>query len=153
MAWKTLTADDVQTRLTAAEFAAITTAAKQNAQTAEALVASAIESVTVEVRGYVGACKSNTLGAGDTIPDELETSALALIRRYLFTRLPGMKSLFDDIRQKECDDALQRLRDTAACRFAIVPPAEPADEQPAGPAVTLVSSRDRVATREKMGGL
>lgn len=152
MPWSALTVADIETRLTEPEVSALTSAATVAGQTKESLIAGAVEAVTAEVRGYVAACSTNTLGPSGTIPYELESSALALIRRYLFTRLPRMKALFDDIRQKECEDALQRLRDTAACRFAIVPPAESGPQAGSG-GVTLISSRQRIAGRKELAGL
>lgn len=136
MAWITLTETEIAGRLAAPELTAVTSAAVRLGQTAEQILAGALKSVTAEVRGYVAACSRNVLGPAGTIPDELEGAALALIRRHLFTRLPKMESLFDDLRQKEAEDALVRLRDTAACRFAIVPPVLPAPaEEQAGDTV------------------
>src|SRR4051794_29328669 len=98
MAWITLTETEVQNRLAKAELTALKSAAIAAGQTASAILAAAIAAVVGEVRGYVA--KKNTLGAAGTIPEELESTTLALIRRYLFTRLPGMKGLFDELRQQ-----------------------------------------------------
>lgn len=154
MPWIPITAETVANRLAAAEFAALTTAAKSVSQTSESILAAAVASVTAEVRGYVAACRHNVLGPAGTIPEELESAALALVRRHLASRLP-VKALFDELRQKEAEDALTRLRDTAACKFAIVPPETPAPEnqQASGPSVQLINSRERQATRERMNGL
>jgi len=144
MAWITLTAEKVQGRLTKPEMTAVLTAAKQTEQTAEGLLEEALASVTAEVRGYVSACERNTLGPAGTIPDELETAALAVLRRHLFTRLPNMAALFDELRQTEAKDALTRLRDTARCDFAIVPP-----EEPAPAAEQAQSSSPRICKRKR----
>lgn len=153
MAWITLTELKVQNRLTAPELTALKSAAIAGSQTAAAILAAAIDDIVGEVRGYVG--RRYTLGEAGTIPEELEATALALIRRHLFTRLPGMKGLFDELRQQEAKDALQRLRDVAKGDFVIVPPSDPApsDEQAGGNGVTLIGSRDRVATRDQLSGL
>lgn len=151
--WITLTEEDVQGRLAGAELTALKGAALASGKTAAEVLTQAIGDVTLQVRGYVGACARNTLGETGTIPDELRTAALALIRDFLFTRLPGLQTLNDETRQKETERAVQQLRDAAACKLAIVPPETAAESQAAGPAVQLVSSRTRVATREKMGGL
>jgi hypothetical protein len=153
MAWITLTESKVEARLTKPELAALLTAARQDDQTDAGLLAAAISAVTAEVRGYVAACAKNTLGESGTIPEELESAALALIRRHLFTRLPALRNLYDAIREQETKDALERLRDTAACKFAIVPPVTAAPEQAAGPGVQVISSRTRIATREGLSGL
>ncbi len=153
MGWKLLTETEVQTRLAGAELAALKSAAIATSQTASAILAAAIAAVVGEVRGYVA--KHNTLGAAGTIPEELEASTLALIRRHLFTRLPQMKSLFDELRQQEAKDALQRMRDVAKGDFVIVPPTDvaPNVEQAGGNGTRLIHSRPRQATREKMAGL
>lgn len=152
--WITLTPDKVKTRLTQPELSALLTAAKQDEQTADGLLADAIGAVAKQVRGRVGAHQPNVLGPDATIPDELEASALALVRRHLFTRLPNMASLFDELRQKECDDALAELRDAARGLIAIVPPEAPAPagEQPGG-ASPSIAPRVRIYRREDGEGL
>lgn len=153
MAWISLTEDDVARRLTAAELTALKTAAKASGQDGDEILEEAITDVLKRVRGYVAACQRNILGDGETIPDELRASALALIRDFLFTRLPGMRGLNDEIRQKETDRALAELRDVAACKFLIVQPETESSDQAAGSGVELVDSRDREATRAKTSGL
>jgi len=148
--WNTLTSDDVKTRLTKPELTALLGAARQAEQTDEGLLADAIATVTSEVRGYVAAFPRNRLGADGTIPDELLSAALALLRRHLFTRLPAMKALYDPIREKETEDALTRLRDTAQGRFAIVPPESPAPaaEQAQSGSPSLVAKTRRFGTED-----
>lgn len=153
MSWTTLSTDDIKGRLTGAEFTALTTVARSSGQSADDIIAQALDDTTRRVRGYVAACAHNTLGETGTIPDELKSAALALVREFFFTRLPGMKSLNDETRQKELERAVQELRDTAKCQFAIVPPETAAADQAAGTAITEVNSRTRVATREKLDGL
>lgn len=151
--WITLTEADVLGRLSRPELTALTSAAKATSQTSEGILATAIEVVTRKVRGYVGGCSKNKLGDGNTIPDELTDAALALVRNHLFTRLPGMADLNDTIRQKETENATAELKDVARCLIAIVAPETAAPQQPAGPAIQLVSSRKRQATRTKTSGL
>lgn len=153
MSWITITEEKVQARLAKPELDALLTAATQVAQTASGLLEEAISSVTSEVRGYVAACEKNILGPDGTIPNELEIAALALVRRHLFTRLPGMKRLYDELRQEETKDAIKKLENTAVCKFAILPPETPNEDQAAGPAVQLVSSRTRIAQPSQTAGL
>jgi len=153
MAWITITADDVARRLAAAELSALKTAAKAAGQDGDEILAEAISETTVMVRGYVGGCSRNKLGPIGTIPEELKTATLAMIRDYLFGRLPGMKGLNDELRQKETDRAISMLKSAASCALAIVPPEIEAEAQPSGPAVELVGSNRRRATRSKMKGL
>ena len=155
MSWITLTSEDVARRLSAAEFTSLKTAAKAAGQNGDEILAEAIADVVTHVRGRVAACAKNILGEAGTVPDELKGATLALIRNYLFTRLPAMKALNDEIRQKETEQAREDLKETAACRLAIVPPVTPAAEaeQAAGPSIQLVSSRTRKVTTTTMRGL
>jgi phage gp36-like protein len=155
MSWITIAQDDIEKRLAAAEMTAVTSAATQVGQTPESIIASAIAAVTGEIRGYVAACQKNVLGETGTIPGELEGAALAMIRRYLFTRLPGTSRLLDENRRKETEDAIALLRDVAAGKFAIVAPAAPAPaaQQASGPASQVVSSPDRTRRPSQTAGL
>ena len=118
MSWITLTATNVQSRISGAELAGVNSAALAAGQTAADVLAAALANVIKEVRGYVGV--RNTLGEGETIPDELENATLAVIRYRLLTRLPNMKSLLDANRVKEYEDAIKLLDKVAEGKFAIV---------------------------------
>jgi hypothetical protein len=153
MSWIVLTQALIQGRMSAPEYSAFTSAAIQVSQTPDQILADEINRVTKEVRGYVGSSGKVALGAEGTIPDELEAASLTLLRRNLATRLPRMKSLFDETRQRELSDAMTLLRDVAAYRFRVIADTVEATDQPAGGAVKLVSSRPRVATPRKLRGL
>lgn len=155
MAWITLTAEGVKTRLTGPEYNALTGAARAQGQTPEDVLDKAIAVITTKVRGRVAACKRNKLGPADTVPDEVEDDALALIRNYLFTRFPGLETLNTVTRQKETDVANGNLVDAAKCLIAIVPPEEPAPEnqQAGGAGAQLISPGRRRYTRHTMRGL
>lgn len=153
MAWITVTPADVQNRLAAAELNALKTAAKASSQDGDVILSEAIDNVVAKVRGYVAACERNLLGLPGTIPEELLADTLALIRDYLFTRLPGMRSLNDELRQRETERAERVMRDVARCDFAIVPPEQEAPQQAAGPSVQIISSRKQIATRKQTSGL
>jgi len=150
MSWNTLAESDVQTKLAGAELAALKTAALASGQ-ANPLTA-IISQVVQEVRGYTAACNQNELGAGETIPQELETAALAIIRYRLATRLP-VASLLTDVRKEEYRDALTLLRSVAKCEFRIEQPATPTAQIISGPAVQQVSGECRRVTRTTMKGL
>lgn len=120
MSWITITEEDVKTRLAGAELTAFKTAALSPGQSNP--LPEIISQVTDEIRGYVAACAHNTLDAAGTVPPRLLAPALNMIRYRLATRLPGMKGLIDELRQKEYNDALAVLKDVAACRFAVEDP-------------------------------
>lgn len=153
MAWIALTETLIASRLSGAELTALKSAALGAGQTGDQILADAISATVREVRGYVAANKNNTLGDGETIPDELEHAALALLRHRLGSRLPGVKLFNDEARKAEYDDAVTLLRDVAAGKFGIVPPVTEAAAQAAGGGTQLINSRSRKATRETMAGL
>ncbi len=150
--WITLTDADLQTKLAAGEYASITTAQLPEGVTAASVIAAEIASTTGMVRGYVAGQLSNTLGAGVTIPGELKDTALVIVRHKIFSRLPGLKRLLDEPRVREYEDALATLRDVAAGRFRIVPPEEPAADQPAGQTIKVVRHTQRQSSRKNWSG-
>ena len=150
MSYITITEDDVITKLSGPEKAAMTTAALQAAQVSP--LPAVITQVVAEIRGYVAACERNILGDGETIPSELLGAAINRIRFELATRLP-VASLLTQVRIDANEQAIALLRDAAACKFLVVGPETPAADQPGGPAVEIVTSTARRATREKLNGL
>lgn len=126
MAWKTLSEEQVRTRLSGPELAALRTAALAAGQ--EDPLPEVIAQVTGEVRGYVAACSANRLGPAGTIPPQLESAALALIRYRLAGRLP-VRTLMTDDRRTEREAAERLLRDVAACKFAVEAPADAGPEK------------------------
>ena len=78
MSWITITEAHVLTQISGAELSALRTAALAALQADP--VQPSIDQVTAEVRGYVAACKSNTLDTTtSTIPDRLLRHAIALV--------------------------------------------------------------------------
>ena len=153
MAWKTLTIAALKTRISGSEFEALSSAALGSGQDAETVVEDVLSAVVKLVRGKVAACRANVLGEGDTIPDELEDAALAIARNRVFTRLPGMGALNDDTRRDEVRSAERLLDSVAACTFLIEQPADVSPQVIAGPAVEVITTPTRTATRQTMQGL
>jgi hypothetical protein len=137
MPWITPTLTLCKTRLTGAEYTALSSAAKSSSQEAEAMAQQVIDTVVTRIRGRVPATVK--LGAAGTIPDELQGAFLSLWVYEFITRLPQMKSLLDELRVKSWDNANSELRDLAAGRINLVSPidAAPANQQAAGPAVEV----------------
>lgn len=150
MSWITLTEDDVITKLSGPETAALKTAALQAAQGDP--LPEVIEQVVKEIRGYVAACERNTLGAGETIPDELKGAAISRIRFELATRLPVASLLTEDRRTANAN-AISLLKDVARCGFLLVQPETPAEDQAGGPGITVVTKTCRKFSRDDMRGL
>lgn len=149
MAWITITEDDVITKLSGPEKAAMNSAALQTLQTAP--LPEIIGQVTREIRGYVAACARNTLGDGQTIPDELLGTAISRIRFELATRLP-VTSLVTEDRRRANESAITLLRDVARCDFAIVAPASPSGDE-VGAQSPQWSAPDRQFSRGQQDGI
>lgn len=150
MSWNTLTETNVLTKLSGPEISAMKTAALQNGQANP--LTGIISQVVKEIRGYIAACARNTLGEGETIPDELEGAAISRIRFELATRLP-VASLLTEDRKTANANALAMLRDVAACRFNVVQPVAAAADQAPGSSAEVVTETTRRATRAKLDGL
>ena len=147
MAWIAITPDDVKTRLTGAEVAALKSVALAPGQGDP--LDEIIAHVTNEVRGYVAANVKNTLGAAGTIPAKLLSAALAIIRYRVATRLPT-KSLLTEDRVRENDAAIRLLERVADDKFAIE---DPITGDVSGISIQFVSTPTRLTSRQKLSGL
>lgn len=139
MAWITPTLALCKTRLTGAEYTALSSAAKGAGQVADDMAQQVIDTVVTRVRGRVP--PQVRLGEAGTIPDEVQGAFLALWVYEFITRLPAMKSLLDELRVKSWESANSELRDLAAGRINLVPPVDeaPAAEQAAGPGIEVAT--------------
>lgn len=151
MSWITITEADLVTKLSGAELEALRDAVLADGQMDP--VQPAIDQVTREVRGYVAACASNTLGDGNTIPDELLEAALSLLVIRFLSRVAGLSIDGEgDPRMKAAEQAKTLLRDVAACRFAIAQPETVSDEVIGSPSPSM-APRTRHFTRAKQDGI
>lgn len=137
MAWITITAADIEPRLSDEEL----TQYRRNYETTGKAdpLAGIIAQVTNRIRRAVakGGC---TLGAGATIPDELLDAAVSIIRYRLCTSLPG--GLLNDDRRKEYDDAKAELDDVAEDAAGIVAPTTEASDTTTTPSIDPTSTED-----------
>lgn len=129
MAWIELTVTRFKDKLTSSEKTALDAVGLHSGRTAADTLTAEILSTTRFVRGFTP--NTEARGDGETIPDEMEDAALAVLRMKYFTRLPGMSSLYDSARQREYEDALELLKMWASGKFHCAPPftAAPSDEQ------------------------
>lgn len=137
MAWRAITEADVTTRLSGPELEGFRGAALAEGQ--EDPVASIISQVTANVRGYVAGCQRNRLGAAGTIPESLLGEAIDLILIEIQNRAAGMLIDPEDVRKRKMERAERKLRDVAACAFAIEQPETATTETFGG--VTPLSTR------------
>ncbi len=154
MAWTTPTLDLCKGRLTGPEWNSLSSAAKNTGQTAEGLAQEAVDAIVTEIRGRIP--KRIRRGPDGTIPDEITRAFLALWVYDFITRIPGMKSLLDDLRVKAYENANITLREMASDKLQIVPPTDPAPqiEQAAGPFIEVARPGTvNTMTREQLDGL
>ncbi|MCS6244633.1 MAG: hypothetical protein H2172_16245 [Opitutus sp.] len=149
MSWITLTEANVLTKLSGPELTALKTAALGSGQINP--LPEITSQIVREVRGYVRGCAGNTLGSGETIPDELLGPAITRIRFELATRLP-VSSLLTEDRRSANANALALLRDVASGKFFVVTPAVPTTEATSTPSPSW-SGRERTTTRSQQAGL
>lgn len=135
MAWQEITTANVKTRLTGAELTAMQTAALASGQTDP--LPEIITTVVDEVRGYIAA-GGFSLEEGSKVPSKLVSATLAIIRYRLATRLP-VKSLLDQNRIDEKNDALALLERVSNRKFMIEEPTTVEDEAIGGPSPSMTT--------------
>jgi len=121
MAWREITEEDLLTQISGPELESFRTAALADGQADP--VQPTIDQVTRQVRGRVAACQRNTLGEGNTIPDELMGEAVALIVMRIMPRAAGVVIDSGGERKAAAEKADETLRDVARCLIAIEQPA------------------------------
>ncbi|MFA6962440.1 MAG: hypothetical protein WC205_16920 [Opitutaceae bacterium] len=147
MAWITLTEADALRTVNAKLLTALRTKALADGQ-ADPLVETLGETID-EVRGSVGACKTNTLGPDGTIPQKLKGAALAIFAVKMLGRL--------DIEPEKAklllfESAEKKLAAAAACKFDIEEPVTPTEEKSSGARLPRITPRCRQFTREDQDG-
>ena len=146
--WRAIVTADVQGVMSAPELSAYQAAAIATGQDP---MADAIASVTDMARGYIADNPANSLAAGATIPERCLLPALHLVRVEILTRV-DMEVARDRMDAKR--DAIRFFERVADGKVSIEQPDGALDDEPSSaPSMVTVTSRDRVATREKMAGL
>jgi hypothetical protein len=123
MAWRAITEADVAEGLSGPEISAVRAAALHTGQTDS--LPDTIHKVVQECRGFIAACRNNTLEAGDTVPEKLIDSCVAVIRFRFFNR-PGLMLTQD--RRSAKEDAIDLWKAVARCAFVIEEPVAPDPE-------------------------
>jgi len=141
--WIAITEAALQTGITGPELDAARSAALAEEQADP--VPEVIQQVTRQVRGYVANCDRNTMGEGETIPDECLGAAVSLVVQGLCKRLPG-KVVFTEERATAAADAVNFLRDVASCRFRIAQPEVQSTEKLAAPGPRITPRKRRLST-------
>lgn len=149
MSWQTITETDVRDRLSGPELAAYKSAALAIGQTnpLPGIIAQTVD----EVRGYIAAAGTVSLGEGSTVPSKLVSTTVAIVRWRLITRLPLNSAAMLETRKQEYQDALRLLEQTASGKFLVEEPTTAAAEQISVPGPRW-SAHDRRFTRSTQDG-
>lgn len=145
--WVPITEEDLLTVLSGPELQGYRAAAKASGQLDP--VQPTIDQVTDYVRGFVGGCKRNTLGKGNTIPEKLMAPALDILAVRIPQRVgrdpkPG--------RDKAADRAVELLKIVARCEFDIEEPVTATSEVSSSPSPSI-SARVKSYGRESQDGI
>lgn len=147
--WREITEADVLTSLTGPEADALRVAALKAGQ--DDPMTEILGTAVQEARGYIAGCKTNTLAAGDTLPDATIHHVVAIVRYRMMSRL-GMK--VSEGRGQEYKDARSFLRDVSACRVGIEAPDGGSESDTSFPSATpTVKSRSRRFSRPHQDGI
>lgn len=138
MPWITVTEDDLLAVINGKELSGYRAAALGQGQPDP--VAPTINQVIDLVRGYVGACRSNTLGEGNTIPSKLLGPACDLIVVRIMGRIMRPP---DATRKEAADRAITLLEQVAQCKFDVESPVVAASEPSAAPSPHICAPRLR----------
>ncbi len=145
--WRELTEADVVGVLNEIERAGYQAAAIAPGQDP---MRDSIVMVTNHCRGYIADNSENRLAEGVTLPLRVHLSALHLIRVEFLTRLDLEVS---KDRAKAGSDATRFFERVADGKVKVEQPTGAVDVSSATPGMTVVSSREQVATGGKLGGL
>ncbi len=151
-AWITLTPENLNDYLAAAQVDAIRTkalAAGQSDPLVE-IISDAARRIRAEIRG----CPSNRVSAiVGAVPPELKSTAISLIVEAAQTRLPGLK--LSEGQKRAADNARSYLQRIARCEVPVSAPddpQEPPTEQRGG-RVEVVASRSNPLSAKRLAGL
>lgn len=143
--WITITPLLVQGRMTAEELAAFTEVGLSEDQTPEQVLADTIRQIVDKARGYLATAVRKgylrKMGDSGTVPSRMVIVVCNVIRYEVATRLPGMSSLIDPLRQEQHKADLKYLEGVAA--------GTPAMEDPEDPETSVSAPSPSICARPK----
>jgi len=117
MAWVTISADDIKSRLSSPEYDGVSTYDLADGQSDP--VTAGIALALAEVRGYI---KENERDSDTTlVPPELKDTTIVIAVEKVAGRLAGADLVMNESRRQSYEIAIQRLRDTARGHYHITP--------------------------------
>ncbi|MES2705128.1 MAG: hypothetical protein V4726_00865 [Verrucomicrobiota bacterium] len=129
--WLTINDDSVREALADGEYDAFSALALT---AGASVVPGCIRRTVNRVRGAVAASGKYALGPEGTVPPELESATIHLLRRELATRLPQSGIDFDDLRKDGLRDAENQLQEVREGHAGISPPETLSPSSPASDA-------------------
>ena len=135
MAWRAVTEDDLLTRMSGDELAALRESSLGTGQSDP--VSEHIDQVTEMVRGYIAAHSANTLGESGTLPERLIRPACDILVMDVSTRSGGILIDISDTRKTAHDNAVRLLEQVAQGNYAVEQPETAGDDSEAAPSPSL----------------
>jgi hypothetical protein len=150
VAWAIITTADLNHYLVAAQVTALRTAALGAGQTDP--FNEVMPTVTARIRSICSTNGRVISATANSVPPEVKDIACYLILEELQTRLPGLKLTEEQVRQTE--NGRDYLKQIARGEAVISDPLDPITPPvQAGGAIKIITSRERIATRETLKGL
>jgi hypothetical protein len=117
MAWNTLTTADITAEILPDEVNALNTV-----QGSAAILTALLSTVTAEVQAQI-LVGGNQIGPAGTVPDQIRSDAIALVRWKWFCSLPKT-DLQSDFRQAQYEEAIKRMKEIREGREKVEIPAQ-----------------------------
>ena len=151
MSWRTPTEADLLDRISAGELDGLRVASLAQGQGDP--VATQLQSVVDEVRGYIAANRENVLGLPGTLPPRLIGPAMDLLLLKIGSRLVGIVFDPDNIRRDAAREARRLLERVADGRYAIEQPATAAEPSQQGTSPRPLFSESKTQNFRNQDGI
>jgi hypothetical protein len=132
MTWRAPTESDLLDRISAEELQSLRMASLAQGQGDP--IATTLQTVVDEVRGYIAANRENVLGPLGTLPPRLIGPAMDLLLLKIGSRLVGIVFDPDNIRRDAAREARRLLERVSDGRYQVEHPGTPADASQQGSA-------------------
>lgn len=151
MAWRAITATDVESAMSGPELEAVRQAAGDSEGDEMDMLPAIIEAATNLARGHIEDCAENRVGAAGTVPERAIHHALVIIRTRLLARLNMEQG---EIRKIENSDAVAFFKAVSACAFKIEQPdGEDVVSEANTPTVDVVTQTTQEMGKASLKGL
>ena len=158
VAWVVITADDLYSRMAAAQADALKTAAIASSQDETSVFAAVMPDVVARIRQYIASNPGNRLSETEnSVPPECKSMAIWLTLQEMMGRLAIALELRQDQKDliAQANEDLNRLRNVNPPFLLISAPDDPeaSPAMSAGGPVKIISSTTRRMTRDTLSAL